>query len=460
MSKLPLYIAEDIPLKQGSVTDERRPSSVRSWATRSFSPMGPGSQRASTLALCSTAFGSGVLALPWVFASLGIPAGIASILASGILVVWSLRTLANCAFVTQTTEYSALARQVLHRSAGIFISILLFVYAFGSVWGYLIFVAQIVHPHLITHVGGREISPNDVIIFAFFLLLLPSTLPVTGLRHVTPLSLMGLIIVVFCIFIQAPISFHPDDWYEPHLNGDWTIVPKCIAICFYSFCSHVNFFNAYSSLENPIPRRVGKVIYRAAGVQAVVYCCVGVCGFLAFGPPCESEHQTRCTPVNVLATPRFLGSLSCVARICMVIALAVAIPMNNIAGVQQVELIMARLTCGDPTCSPWVHHLRRFLVTTAFYASCALLAMSEVQISDLLSITGGFCAVTFMFTIPIAMNVVLRRRRLITFTDCEGRLLGSFLGISRFGTRLLTLATLPAILIGYLAASIGVCNMG
>jgi len=258
-----------------------------------------------------------------------------------------------------------------------------------------------------------------------------------------------------------------------------------MSICFYSFCCHVNLFAKYRELDEPSSRRVNKVLYRSVGLEVVVYTLVGVCGFLALGPPCENEvpktQWPSCTPINVLASPRFAGADGIVARIAMIITLLVCIPLNLNAGREVLDQRIFKLDRGDtrampmlpsPTGSPGpsttdlvqreqtplVWHLG---VSLSFLYLAALIAIVYQHINVILSILGGGCAVTFMFTLPILATLFLYFGIASLGSNAPPGTpqIGRFLGVTASGVVLSTFLTGLCICVGYLSAGLAVVDL-
>merc|ERR1740121_1988592 len=95
-----------------------------------------------------------------------------------------------------------------------------------------------------------------------------------------------------------------------------------------------------------IPRRMSKVITRAAFLQTLIYGLVGVLCFLALGPPCADKVPTAawpsCTPQNVLASPRFHDTAGTIAQGCMLVIVMSSIVLNLGAGRRAFFQLLAR----------------------------------------------------------------------------------------------------------------------
>merc|ERR1719353_2294047 len=117
-------------------------STRRGALERTFSSLEAGSQRASMLNLVTTAFGSGMLSLPWAFAQCGLILSLILLAAAGFVSYLSLKMLANSGYATAKKNYTDVVDSVLGPRVSFALQVLLLVYAVGSVIGYYIFLGS------------------------------------------------------------------------------------------------------------------------------------------------------------------------------------------------------------------------------------------------------------------------------------------------------------------------------
>jgi amino acid permease len=506
---------------ENSQGSERSAKPRRRLSERSFGPLTGGSQRSSILALAATAFGSGILALPWLFGQLGIVLGLAVIAFGGFASLLSQRLLVNAAYATGLSTYTDITNHALGKKASIALEAIVCCSAFGAVVSYFVFLGQFVPelckdlhlPKFLVSSGGGKFWVS--IILAIF----PST-PLCCLRSLASLSYATLLsiaslsvvcIIIVCTFasmheelIDHETSLNINEkyyWLKPHIS-DWKIIPACIAVSFFSFCCHLNFFAKYRELDSPTSSRVQKVLYRAVYLEGIIYAFVGICGNLALGEPCTVEQPEHawpsCTPVNILASPRFNGTVGIITRVCMLLTLCVSIPLNHAAGREILEArILAwqgqtsildsspsspssqttALSLSSPSSNagsvakPRLSTFSHLTLSSLYLWLAVITAITFDDLKAVLGILGGFCSVSFMFTVPAAISLVLYfgraqmpdgsfRHGISGDRRLEGTdQIGSFWGVTKTGVILACILLGNCIFFGYTAASFEVAHL-
>lgn len=229
----------------------------------------------------------------------------------------------------------------------------------------------------------------------------------------------------------------PVDFWWPNAKKPWLAdVPLALAICLFALTNHVNLFTTRGELSRPEPQRLNKVIVRASVIQTFIYWLFGVLCFLALGPSCdESVPRTAwpsCTPVNVLASPRFHDAAGTIAQALMVVIVTASIVLNLGAGRRAFFQLLERCqgvrqdNHGHP-CSQSV--LVHGLSTLASVFVIMLAGAYLNSIKDVLSVLGGFCVASYGFVIPL---VAIQRLRSTGASDSQPRyncMLSTVLGV-------------------------------
>jgi len=421
------------------------PLPARSWTERTFGPLNEGSQRSFIFALCNTAFGSGILALPWVFGILGLPLATVILIASAGFSLLSLQMLANASVASGQNEYKSVVQRTLGNGMSVFLRVLIFVYVFGSVSSYFLFLEQFISKALAVNFG-INLNKAVILLAEAILIIGPSGLTLGQFARFNGAATASVPIVVTMLIINfwlSPVREHTD-WWKP-ANVDFPNFPKAIVICFFAFSCHVNLFAAYTNYNSPVSRRVNKVLIRTVFLQFTVYWITGVIGYLTFGPPCMKPTDTNCTFDNVLKSADPSSMTIRIAYVAMAFLLFVSIPVNIFAAREQI-IPTEMQDVFQPGTTRWPV----LVYTPLFCIACMSVGLSDVGLSDILTVTGGFGAVSFMFTIPVAVSLKLRKMHLLS-RRTEG-LIGNFVGISRTGSLVALGVLLIPITVGYFGA--------
>lgn len=475
---------------------------------------------------------------PGFFSALGLILGFACMVVTASVSLLSQQMLANAAYATGLNNYGSVTRRALGKAASNVLNGFVFVYTYGCVVGAFVFLEQL-GPQLCWSLGlpaflsEDKTGQNLIMLLCIPLSPLCALRSLASLRYATALSVCALVIVAVMVFMIAPQNYsemtrhhereHTGDadalsllWVlSPHVDK-WETVPQVLAFSFYAFCCHVSLFAKYRELDDPSARRVNKALVRSVALEATIYSLIGACGFLSFGSPCAEEVPKNkwpsCTPVNVLASPRFGGASGVTARLCMLVAIFVAIPVNVHAGREildehTIKKVMRkrlrkeqmqeqqeesgshaqstsheatpnrnRQSAADDTLdniilhdeTPILWHVTASLMY--LYMTC-LTAIVYSNISSILGVIGGGCAVSFMFTFPTMATLSLYFRRIVTAdgpvrrgilgrrSDPGTPQIGRFLGVTKRGVITAAIITGPCILMGYTSAILSLKNI-
>jgi amino acid permease len=460
---------------------------ARSWFQRTFGAMAESSERATIFGLVSSAFGSGVLALPWVFGELGLGMGLVLLSFGGWMSLLSQRLLVNASWATGVESFGGISVKMLGKWPSVGVDVCLFMQCIGATVSYFVFLSQII-PEMSQSLGGPEWlsshetgGRNAILMIAIFPATPLSCLRTTAkLRYASMASTASLFLVAFLIMINMPFRItellDQDEsstytlgwWVMPHIKK-WQTVPVAASISFFSFNCHCNLFGKYRELENPTPKRVDKVLSRAVGIETFVYIAVGLCGYLSLGGTCSVDvpdaGSPSCTPINILASPRFGGVFGTIARICMLVTLNVSIPMHVAGGRDLFEEWIRKFTGAAAPASgagPQLSLATHLVFCLGFLYLAAFTAYMYPELKSILSILGGYCCATFMFTVPMAVTLVLcfGRQRIGADRVLNGaKQIGTFWGVTPLGSIMAAVACMVCITFGYTSASLSLATM-
>jgi amino acid permease len=371
---------------------------------RTFSSLDAGSQRASMLNLVTTAFGSGMLSLPWAFAQCGLILSLILLAIAGFVSYLSLKMLANSGYATAKKNYTDVVDSVLGPRVSFALQVLLLVYAVGSVIGYYIFIGSagpqvLISLNFVKLPEGPADAPDVVAamntIRTWFLIavsifpILPMSMVrrISSFRYLAIGSISAMVMVTLFVVGASPglISKRTDFDIGETLLGRLTLQRflSSSSIMIYSYCCHLNMFASSFEMHDPTPRRVEKILKRSCCSEFMVYAVVGVCGSLSWGPLTPSVITQSYPSTDPMAT---------FARLCVIFALLVCVPVNVFSAR---GVVYDRVAPDGEASTPFHIGLTLFLVV--FSCGVAIVLQSIV---DVLGFLGGGCAVTFMFVFP------------------------------------------------------------
>jgi len=477
--------AIDVHLGSGSAASPDGMGLRRSVVDRTLGPMRAGSQRGSVLALACTAFGCGMLTLPWVLANFGLPMGIALLTFGAVCNFYSLRLLVNLAYATRHDQYSSAVQAAIGPKTAWVLDGMLGVYAWGNIAALMVFLSGFA-PMLADALSLPDCFRGGwrfiLIIFCFPSLPLSLARSLSALRYPMLVSVLGLVSLGFIIAARsgqrssemrqaADPAIDQDWWIHPHMDS-WEAVPQGIAMIINAYNCHMSLFTTKQELAAPTPERMGKVLLRATIVQWAFYVVLAVAGALSFGYPClpgtTPSEEIWCTPTNVLASRHFTGPDATISRALMTYTILLGIPINLhcirsiverrcFAPTQSQEELQQQLRDDHQPGAQWQSSLQvHVLLTVGLLGSAALLAVVYSNITNLLGILGGGCASTFMFMLPAIATTVIRSSQ---WKEPSSPVLGRVVGVSKAGVIAVVILLAIASSIGYFAACIAVVNL-
>jgi amino acid permease len=393
---------------------------------RTFSSLDAGSQRASMLNLVTTAFGSGMLSLPWAFAQCGLMLALILLAIAGFVSYLSLKMLANSGYATAKKNYTDVVDTVLGPRVSFALQVLLLVYAVGSVIGYYIFIGSagpqaLLALKIVQLPEGPPDAPNVVAamnnIRMWFLIavsvfpILPMSMVrrISSFRYLAIGSISAMVMVTLFVVGASPsliskrIDFEiGNDVFFGRLTLQRFLSSASIMI--YSYCCHLNMFASSFEMSDPTPRRVDKILRRSCTMEFVVYAIVGVCGSLSWGSS---------TPSVITASYPKDDPMATFARLCVLFALLVCVPVNIFSA----RGVVYDRVAPEGEASTVVHV---GLTVCLVVLSCGVAIVLQ-SIVDVLGFLGGGCAVTFMFILPSLCIYKLQSGGLFASSPSIGR---------------------------------------
>jgi len=289
--------------------------------------------------LVTTIVGSGIVGIPFAIRESGLVAGTFMVLFCALLTDKSLRLLIETGKHVDVPSYETLMEAAFGRFGFIFISINMFISAFGGMVSYLIIIKDTI-PLLF----GVDIDNEPVKRAILVVTSMTISLPLAMQRDMANLSKTSAISAVFDTLMVGIIAF-----FSPvrestasaggigHVLSHSVIQPDTIfiglGVLSFAFVCQDSCFIMAGSLDSPTKERWGKVTGAALTFCAFLATTCGVCGYLAFQRDTEgnvlNNFEDPSTHIAATAARALLGSTmffvyplaSYVARHVMVVLL-------------------------------------------------------------------------------------------------------------------------------------------
>lgn len=236
---------------------------------RFLGPLKVGGVRHSTLTLCATALGSGVLSVAYVMKLAGVALGCIFLLVSALLAYASVYALMLMCMVRGKETYAAIFSHCAGPRAGPVLDAMLFLYGMGSCIGFFIFIGDFV-PAIIGVFGSSVASwdcevERDVAIVgaAFLTLLLGLSKDISFLRYVSPVSIGALVYMVVVVSVNCPYQFQErmnSDESVSFFNFDINLF-DAFAMCVFALNCHINVVPVAAGMASLSKVTIHKVGY-------------------------------------------------------------------------------------------------------------------------------------------------------------------------------------------------------
>ncbi|OAJ44597.1 hypothetical protein BDV3_002235 [Batrachochytrium dendrobatidis] len=278
----------------------------------------------STIDLCNTIMGTGLMSIPYAFATVGIGYGSFLILCSAAATWFSVRLLISSAQLAYGTgtgripqqtslfiqegepSYGALARTAMGRQGAMWADIAMSACCYGFAVSYLVSIADsmpkaaaVLFPEFI--VGSwlyHLFQIPQFWMFAFLVLIAPLCYAksVDEFWWFSSTCLGAALYIAFAVILLSYSAPHPHKGVDQHEDIPWFSVRieafQTISIYIFAFTCHQNIFSVYNEVgatyrgESVAPetvRHIRRVVDLSIIAVAILYLAVGICGFLAFG---------------------------------------------------------------------------------------------------------------------------------------------------------------------------------
>ncbi|KAI9290880.1 hypothetical protein K502DRAFT_368886 [Neoconidiobolus thromboides FSU 785] len=273
--------------------------------------------------LSNTILGSGMLAMPAAFATVGLNFGIFLVLFSGFTSGSGLYLLSQCAQRVNHRNSSFFeVSKLTYPSAAKWFNIAIAIKCFGVSISYLIIIGDLM-PQIMESMGFLDstIFLNRRFWITFFML---GIIPLGFLKKLDSLrytsiialgSVLYLVLIVTFTFLFGNITI---DWNNiRYFQLNWNFL-QVLPVFVFGFTCHQNLFSIYNELSENSNNNLNKVIQGSISAGLLVYQVIGILGYLSFGNDVKS---------NILSMYE-LGPIITLGRFAVVILALFSYPLQ------------------------------------------------------------------------------------------------------------------------------------
>eukprot|EP00418_Pyrodinium_bahamense_P098709 CAMPEP_0179031558 /NCGR_PEP_ID=MMETSP0796-20121207/11132_1 /TAXON_ID=73915 /ORGANISM="Pyrodinium bahamense, Strain pbaha01" /LENGTH=495 /DNA_ID=CAMNT_0020727753 /DNA_START=17 /DNA_END=1504 /DNA_ORIENTATION=- len=366
----------------------------RSFCSRWFSPLEPGSVRSCSAALAATALGAGALALPYAFSLTGVGLGLLTMTAAALVSALSLQILMVAARYTGTASYAAALELAVGSpiaSAALDFTILL--NGVGAVTCILIFEGDFLPSVFASPPGlaGIDMGRSSAVLGAA-LAVWPLTLPaeISALRYVAVAVPVALIVTIAIVCFDAR-EFHA----AARARGDgivwWNFDARrwlqAAAIMVNAFANHTNAVPAANQLDTPSIARIVKATVNANLLVWILLVCLGIGGYASWAGATKGDF--------LLNYPKDRPEIW-VCRLMLALIVYFVLPVALLPTAKScAQLILSAGGFGRQ-----VGRKTHAASATLLLALCTGIALRVADVASVVGLLGGLLASSLMFWFP------------------------------------------------------------
>jgi amino acid permease len=370
-----------------------RSTERKTFFTRWFSALEPGSVRTASSALAATALGAGALAVPYAFSLTGLGLGLLTLTMAGLISSLSLQVLMIAGRYTGTESYAAvLELAVGSKWASLMLDLVVLMNGIGAIACILIFEGDFLPSVLASPPGlsGVHLSRVGGVIAAAIavwpLTLMPNISALRFVNVAVPIVLVVTISIVLCdvptFSARLPAGedivwwdFEPKKWLQ------------AAAIMINAFANHQNAIPAVTSMEKPSILRIVKATLHGNLMVLVLYACLGTGGYVSFAGATKGDFLLNYPE----GRPEIWACRLMLALIVYLVLPVAAMPTAKSAA-QFILSVLGR----DTTVGPKTHKVS----ATVLMLFCATIASLVSDVSSVIGVLGGILASSLMFWFP------------------------------------------------------------
>jgi len=384
--------------------------------------------------LINAIVGAGIVGLPFAIQESGLVPGIVLTILCALLTEKSLRLLIETAKHSDVPSYETLAEAAYGKFGFLFVTVSMFVMAYGAMLTYLMIVKDSFSSLL--GVAKDDVSTRaGVLITVSSLVILPlscqrdmADLAKTSKMNVCFDLIMVLIVVYLAFHNTAAARSHYEsvlgvvDTFEvdeePIDDSIWrirwdTIFVGLGVLSFAFVCQHSAFIIA-GSLENPTKQRWSRVTRNALGVAACLALLMGISGCLGFG-----ERVGGRVTGNILNSLPQWSKLAQIAKGLLGTTMVFVYPMESFVARHACVVMLfegRKAHEGDDT-SVLNRRDRRITLTVVLYLSAVIPAAVFQDLGGVLAVSGSIGGSTLSYIGPGMVYIGIHGGRFLELTE-------------------------------------------
>ena len=304
----------------------------------------------SMKSIVNSMVGSGLVAIPYAFKSLGLVMSVVSLIF--VTLMSSFTFYVVCILADHASSFVKLAR-ITKNWLGIIVDAAVLSQSFGVCISYLILIGDSVPPLL--GIIGLNVTRRIVIVTAMFVLL-----PMSLLRNLKSLAFASGIAIVSIVYILSVIVF----FFIVYLNSDMPSTEidlvvfnleslKGLPIIVFGLACHQNIFKIYSEMKDKTLEKISVSGLIAFVFSASVYFIVGVCSYLVLGRKVSGDLFSsfeKHFPALLKIDPHLISLF--LARLFLALLVLTAYPMQSHPARDCIRNIRKRFSSIEPEEEP------------------------------------------------------------------------------------------------------------
>lgn len=333
--------------------------------------------------LINAIVGSGIVGIPYAIYCSGLVTGVILVAVCALLTMKSLRLLIFTAQHVRAPSYETLCEASFGRFGFVFITINMFIMAYGAMISYLMIVKDTLP--LIVGVDPTDHSMKRAILFLVSLTImvpLSAQRDMADLAKTSRLSVVCDCIMVFLVAYNAPIQTSAIGYTVQHSIIQPSTVFIGLGVLSFAFvCQHSAFIIA-GSLDQPTKARWSIVTRNALSVCVVLALLCGASGYLGYGDGTQGNILNNLDPNNLSSN---------VARGLLGSTMLFVYPLESFVArhVLVVLLFQGRRAHEGDDASILHRRDRRLGMTLVLYILALVPALMFENVGPVLSVTGA-----------------------------------------------------------------------